>query len=188
MAKKNSETRGAMEMSMGTIVTIVLLVSVLVLGLVLVRSIFSSAKGVVDLTDQQLRGEVEKLFSEEKKLVIYPGTRYVDIKQGKTDGVGIGIKNLNRGTTEEDKFSYTVEVSDPDLRRKCSVTEKDVEGWIVTGRQEINIPLPVGEFSSQKVLFEIPVGAPLCTFRMRVNVKDGTSSYATDFFDVKIVS
>ena len=61
---------GAMEMSVGTIVTIVLLVSVLVLGVVLITQILASAKGAVDLTDQQLKGELEKLFSEEKRLAI----------------------------------------------------------------------------------------------------------------------
>src|SRR3989344_7228243 len=117
--KMFKQKKAAMEMSIGTIVTIVLLVSVLVLGLALVRNIFSSAKGVVDLTDQQLRGEIEKLFSEEKRLVIYPGTRLIEVEQGETGGVGIGIKNLLRGTTDANEFSYVVQVSDPDLRTKC---------------------------------------------------------------------
>ena len=62
-------------MSVGTIVTIVLLVTVLVLGLVLVRTIFASAKGAVDLTDQQLRNELSKLFGEERRVSIFPGPR-----------------------------------------------------------------------------------------------------------------
>ena len=83
-----------MEMSVGTIVTIVLLVTLLILGVVLIKNIFTSAKGVVDLTDQQLRNEINKLFSEDSKISIYPGTRLVEIKQEATDGVGFGIKNL----------------------------------------------------------------------------------------------
>ena len=60
---KSKSKIGQMEMSVGTIVTIVLLVTLLILGVVLIKNIFSSAKGVVDLTDQQLRSEISKLFS-----------------------------------------------------------------------------------------------------------------------------
>jgi len=178
--------RAAMEMSVGTIVTIVLLVTVLILGVVLIKNIFTSAKGVVDLTDQQLRNEVNKLFSEESKISIYPSTRLVEIKQDTTDGVGIGIKNLLTGASGNKKFSYTVGVSDTDIQSKCGVDAGTAEAWIVTGRAEENIVIPSGDFSVQKVLFEIPLGSPLCTIRFRVNVQADGTAYATDFFDLKI--
>jgi len=66
------------------------------------------------------------------------------------------------------------------------VTENVVEGWISTGRTENDIPIPVGDLSAQKVLFNIPEGSPLCTIRFRVNVDAEGQSYATDFFDVAI--
>ena len=69
-----------MELSVGTMVTIVLLVMVLILGIVLIQNIFKGAKGAVDLTNDQIRDELNKLFSEEKKVVIYPGTKRVEIK------------------------------------------------------------------------------------------------------------
>src|SRR4030042_1336517 len=184
--KNNWNHKGAMEMSVGTIVTIVLLVTVLILGIVLIKNIFSSAKGVIDLTDQQLRNEVEKLFSEESKMSVYPGTRLVEIKQDSTNGVGIGIRNLLTGASADKTFSYTVSVSDADLNKKCGIDDQAAEDWIVTGRTEENIPIPSGDFSTQKVLFEIPVGAPLCTIRFRINVQADETAYATDFFDLKI--
>jgi hypothetical protein len=184
---KNKNNKAQMEMSVGTIVTIVLLVTLLILGIVLIKNIFTSAKGVVDLTDQQLRNEITKLFSEESKISIYPGTRLVEIKQETTDGVGIGIKNLLTGSAGDKTFSYAVVVSDSDLQSKCGITTATAESWIVTGKSEEDIPIPSGDFSTQKVLFEIPSGSPLCTIRFRVNVNtnDG-KSYATDFFDLKI--
>ncbi len=178
--------RAAMEMTMGTMVTIVLLVTVLILGLVFVRTIFSSAKGAIDLTDQQLRNEIAKIFSEESKIAIFPGTRFIEIKQEDTDGVGLGIRNRLQGVAGTSTFSYEVIVSDPDLQRKCGVSEGSVINWIVTGRSENNIPIPSGDFSSQKVLFEIPSGSPLCTIRFRVNVDVEGTAYATDFFDLKV--
>src|SRR4030043_1947573 len=116
----------AMEMSVGTIVTIVLLVSVLILGIVLIKNIFTSAKSVVDLTDQQLRNEVEKLFSEESKMSVYPGTRLVEIKHDSNSDVGIELRNLLTGASADKTFSYTVSVSDADLNQKCGIDEETV--------------------------------------------------------------
>ncbi len=178
--------KGAMEMSVGTIVTIVLLVTVLILGIVLIKNIFSSAKGVVDLTDQQLRDEINKLFSEDSKISIYPGTRFVEIKQEETGGVGVGIKNLLVGATGNKAFSYTVAVSDAGIQEKCGITKEVAEAWITTGKAEEDIPIPPGDYSTQKVLFEIPTGSPLCTIRFRINVEADDAAYATDFFDVKV--
>jgi hypothetical protein len=178
--------KAAFEMSVGTIVTIVLSVTLLVLGIFFVQQIFSSAKGVVDLTDQQLRNEINKLFSEENRISIYPSTRLVEIKQETTDGVGIGIKNLLTGASGDATFSYAVSVSDADLEEKCGVNEEEVERWIATGRAESDIPIPSGDISTQKVLFEIPTGAPLCTIRFRINVQADGDSYATDFFDLRV--
>ena len=182
MKNKNA----AFEMSVGTIVTIVLSVTLLVLGIFFVQQIFSSAKGVVDLTDQQLRNEINKLFSEEDRISIYPSTRLVEIKQDTTDGVGIGIKNLLTGASGSKTFSYEVTLSDADVESKCGVNEGEVMSWIVTGRAEDDIPIPSGDISTQKVLFEIPTGAPLCTIRFRINVQADGDSYATDFFDLKV--
>ncbi len=178
--------RAAMEMSVGTIVTIVLLVTVLILGVVLIKNIFTSAKRVVDLTDEQLTNEVNKLFSEESKVSIYPSTRFIQIKQEDTDGVGLGIKNLLTGASGSKKFSYTVSVSDADIQSKCGIDAATAEKWIVTGRAEENIAIASGDSSVQRVMFNIPVGAPLCTIRFRVNVEADGSVYKSDFFDVEI--
>ena len=181
--------KAAMEMSVGTIVTIVLLMSVLVLGMVLVTNIFTSGKDVVDMTDKQLKDQINQLFSKEDKVVIYPETRHAEIKQGEVSGVGVGIRNKLTGTMGDSKFSYAISVSDSDLARKCGgIRATEVEQWMVTGREETNVPIPSGDFSTQKVLFDIPVGSPLCTIRFRVNVEAGTGTYATDYFDLTIKS
>jgi len=173
-----------MEMSVGTIVTIVLLVSVLILGIFLVQKIFSSATGVVDLTDQQLKSEVNKLFSEDKKVVIYPSTRLLEIKQEATDGIGIGIKNLLEGVSGSQTFSYEVKLIEG--TEKCGITEAQILNWITVGSKEADIPIPVGELISRKVMFTIPTGSPLCTVRFRVDVSTGTTAYWSEFFDVKV--
>lgn len=175
----------AMEMSVGTIVTIVLLMGVLVLGVFLIQNIFSSAKGAIDLTDEQLKNEINKLFSSDSKISIYPGTKFVEIKQEDTDGVGIGIRNRITGQSGTTSFSYQVVASDVS---DCGVSKEEAEGWIVTGQSETDIPIPSGDFVTDKILFRIPVGAPLCVVKFRINVDAGGTAYATDSFNVEIKS
>ncbi len=177
--------RGAIELSIGTIVVIVLSMSMLILGLVLVKNIFSGATNIVDMTNDQLIDQVSKLFGEDKKLVVYPNTREIVVKSGEASGFGIGIKNLLTGVQDK-KFSYEVVVSDPDIQKKCGVGEREAEAWISTGRSEDNIDLAPGEFISGKVLLTIPEGSTLCTFRYRINVKHGSQSYAKELMDVTI--
>jgi hypothetical protein len=171
-----------MEMSVGTIVTIVLLMTVLISGLFLISKIFSSATGVVDLTDAQLRKQVQELWSEESSLVIFPETRLVEIKQGQMDGVGIGIRNLIPDSAGSNKFSYSVLVGDAS---DCN-GNTNPEDWFTVGASEDNIPLSVGSFTSTKVLLRIPSSAPLCTVRFRVKVDADGQDYATDYFDIVV--
>lgn len=178
--------KAQMQMSVGTIVTIVLLMTVLILGLVLVRNIFGSATKVIDLTDSQLTEEVNKLFGEDKGVVVYPASRRVEIEQDDIDGFGVGIKNLIGGAVGANTFSYEVLVSDPYLQQKCGVNENTVLGWIVTGRAENDIPIASGDKSTQRVILNIPKGSPLCTFRLRVNVDSSQGFYGTEFMDVTI--
>ena len=175
--------KAAMEMSVGTIVTIVLLVSVLILGIFLVQKIFGSAKRVVDLTDEQWESEINKLFAEEKKIVIYPSTRLVTIKQEDLDEVGLGIRNLIQGGTGQELFRYETIVSDAS---DCRETEEQVASWIVVGGTETGIPIPTGELSIQRIRFRIPAGSSLCVPRFRVNVYADDVIYGTDFFDIEV--
>jgi len=62
---------GAIELSIGTVVIIVLAMSMLILGIVLIRNIFGSATTAITEIDQGVKNEINKLFSEneEKTLV-----------------------------------------------------------------------------------------------------------------------
>lgn len=178
--------KAQMEMSVGTIVTIVLLVTLLILGIVLVKNIFSSATSVVDLTNAQLTDQINKLFSADSKTAILPNTRLITIKEGATpDGAGIGIKNLLQGASENVTFSYAVNVSDAG---NCGIDTSAIEKWIVLGGHEESISIASGDSISRKVEFQIPVGAPLCTARYAVDVYENGQPYASDYFDVNVAA
>ena len=173
--------KAAMEMSVGTIVTIVLLMSVLVLGIVLVQKIFGSARDAVDLTDSQLKEEINKLFSEEKKLVIYPGTTSIEMERGEKSGIGIGVINRLSGGETADEFEYEVFVSDNEVERNCGIDDDEVQDWIQGGSGEA--PLPYGnDIQVEKVLFNIPENSPLCAVKIRVTITIDGNNYDSDSF------
>lgn len=178
---------GAIEMSIGTIVIIVLSMSMLILGMVLIKGIFSGASSNVLQMNDKVKGEINKLFVEDKRTVIYLPNQKAEINQNEDWGVAFGIKNLQRGTAESGRFFYEVSVSDPDVRQKCGVGERDIESWIVTGRSD-EMTIAPGESYFGIVRFLIPEGAPLCTVRMHIDVKKDNVAYATDFFDVEVLA
>lgn len=161
---------GAMEMTVGTIVTIVLLMSALVLGLILTKNVFGSAKGAIDLTDQELTSQIGKAFgSEDKELAFYPTSGELTIKLEEREAMGFGIKNL--GTAGTNVFSYKVSVVDD---TKCGASY-DASKWIYSGASENNMAIPTGKITTAKVFFEIPSGAPICLVTYKVEVYKGST-------------
>ncbi|MCA9488029.1 MAG: hypothetical protein KC516_03655 [Nanoarchaeota archaeon] len=174
--------KAAMEMSVGTIVTIVLLMSVLVLGIFLIQGIFKSAKGAVDLTDQQLQAEIGKLFESDAGVVIYPTSKYLKIKVGEIDQVGIGIKNIAGNTNVPTTFSYVVKQTDND----CGLSEEQVTNWISLGRTDEGIPIPISGFETTRATFKIPESTPTCLADFRVEVYRGGEIYDSEYFTVEV--
>jgi len=175
--------KGAMELSVGTIVVFVLSMSVLVLGFFLVQRIFSVATSAVDLTDQQLRNEISKLFVDETRTTIYPGTREVEIRQDESGGVGVGIRNLENN---EDVFSYEVRAS-PGNNCPVNFAEDDAMSLITVGDTDSGIRISPGDFIVRTVSFEPPVGTALCTIRYTVDITSSGNQVFSDYFDIRIL-
>lgn len=160
----------AMEMSVGTIVTIVLLMTVLILGLVMVRTIFTGATENINGIDQAVKNEINKLFAEDssRKIVIYPGTRKVVIQKGKDNlGFGFSIRNVQE---EADSFSY--DISTIEVSCKNSMTLSEADELITLGKTRSSIQLPAGSIMDQPIFvrFGIPENAPPCQIRYSIQL------------------
>lgn len=177
--------KAAMEMSVGTIVTIVLLLSVLILGLVLIKDIFTGSKYNIDQINDKVKDEINKLFTEESKAVVYLPNRVARITPGEAWGVGFAIKNK----VATQKFTWEVKLTDPDVQKKCGVTAADAESWITTGRVgEVSIPSGDTHFDSFRV--DIPEGRVTdiskCIIRYQLIIKESSSNpYQTVSFDIQ---
>lgn len=178
--------KAAMEMSVGTIVTIVLLMTVLVLGLVMVKNIFSGSSKSIDQINEGVQSEINNLFSDgDTKLAIYPASREITLKKGDIGGFGLSIINKN---DEASEFSYTVEVSE--ISSTCQMNEANAEKLIILGKSGDGITLESGSYMDNAVLvkFEIPETAPLCEVRYKVTIEEEgrSSDYAFDYVDLII--
>ena len=179
--------KGAIELSIGTIVIIVLSMSMLILGLVLVKNIFTgSSENILQINDK-VKDKINKLFVDDKKTLIYLSNKKAEIKKNEEWGIAFGIKNLAAGTPEAGEFSYEVKVSDSDAEEKCGVSEEEINRWIITGRTG-NIPISPGEtyFGISRIL--VPENAPLCIVRFHLEVELEGNHYETDLFDLKVTS
>jgi hypothetical protein len=179
--------RGAIEMSIGTIVTIVLAMSMLILGIVLIQNIFKGANENVLTMNDEVKDEISQLFADDSKTIVYLSNNIARIEQNEDWGVAFGISNLQKGTSDASSFTYTISVSDSDVQRKCGLSESEIERWIVTGRSD-TIMISPGEYYYGVARFLIPEGAPLCTIRFHIDVLKDGSVYATDFFDIEVAS
>lgn len=181
--------KAAIELSIGTIVVVVLAMSMLILGLVFIRTIFKGTTNVADMTNKELESQIGKLFGDSQKLALFPSSGQKDIKKGKIDGFAFGIKNFLQGTSGLNaKFAYEVIVADPDIQSKCGVSAQTATNWIVSGRSDKDILIPTGEegLVTPKVLLEIPQNAALCTIRYRITVTANGNTYATDYMAITI--
>jgi len=185
------QKKAAIEMSVSTIVVIVLAMTMLILGLTLVRTIFSGAITSVEQVDQAVKGKINELFSEDKtkKVVIYPKTQLIEIEKGNSQELGFAFSIRNVDVISS-KFSYTVSVNDPNIAKNCRISSAEAQKWIVAGG-EGTITIGPGSVMEQPefVRFIIPETAPPCLVRYGLDIKKDSELYgSTVNVDVKVVS
>ena len=176
---KIGSRHAAMEMTIGTMVTIVLLVTVLILGLVLVRTIFRSGTDAISDIDSAVQDEIRKLFADEGKiLVVYPSARQITIEK-EDDPSGFAFSIRNNGVEERD-FTYDVQADSNFDFSKCgsTFTESRANSWLLINSG--SFPLGPGKDLelAELVLFNVPGTAPPCTIPYRLNIESNGESYA----------
>jgi hypothetical protein len=189
LKKIKLDKKGAMEMSMGTIVVLVLSMTMLILGLVLIRSIFTGAKYNVETINKKVEAEIGKLFVEDKKIVVYLANQELEARGGEEWGVAFGVRNLLSGTPGISKFSYAVDINNPaDVKRNCGISSTDALDWIKAGRAG-DIGAAPGEIGTDIIRYSFPEGTPICIIRYTIDVKDPLNPgtlYASINYDVNI--
>lgn len=173
-------------MSMGTMVTIVLLMVVLVLGIFFIQKIFGAGTNAIDTIDSEVQNQIAQLFSQEgKKIGVYPTSRRVTIKKG-SDPIGFAY-SIKSTYVEEKDFTYNIG-ADPNFDfTKCgsSFTEQTANSWLLLESGSFTLSGGSSFELPELVLFTIPESAPPCTIPYRIDVENdegyyvGTTVYIT---------
>lgn len=181
--------RAAMEMSVGTIVTIVLLMSVLVLGIFLVQNIFSGSQDAVGAINDQVQNEINKLFSEEgKSLAVYPNSRQIELDED-DDGKGFAFSVKNRDT-ENHIYTFKVEAAEGfDFAGKCgsAMTKAKADNYLLLPSGTIRLSAG-GEMDIPEIVaFQIPDSPIPCTipYDLMIDDENGPFQDATVYVTIK---
>jgi len=189
---KLGNKRAAIELSIGTIVIIVLAMSMLILGLVLVRNIFKGVTAIVDELNQQSIDSIIDLFSNtDEKIIVKLGAGQT-IRPKADNALNnflIGARTSDGSNVDVTTFKYKLSL-DRDARENCitKINERKVEEFIT---QRLNTRLRFDKtaldiaFASIEV--RIPEGTLSCSQKFRIEVEESGSTIATNFFIIDIV-
>jgi hypothetical protein len=182
--------KGAIEMSMTTVVVIVLAMSMLILGLVLVRSIFKGATESVNILNDKVRGEISNLFTEEST-----GMIAVKLGSDKLARVPIGTENFGLGVgarssdgsaiTSGFRMKYTLSIpsSDDCITKNGLDNVKTLFPLNTLCTQTSCTSYEFDEYSGSNafaiIKIQIPKTFKTCTQRVFVEVTDTLGTTAT---------
>ncbi|MDD4878785.1 MAG: hypothetical protein PHO02_07200 [Candidatus Nanoarchaeia archaeon] len=176
--------KGAIEMSMTTIIVVILGITLLSLGLMFVRNIFSDIGGssakMSDLADKQMM----EMFGESEDPISLPRDQ-VEIEQGDEDILDIGIRNTGE---DQGKFSLkSIEVVS-----KPGAFKGDALKWLSWDSTESTILS--GKAKTGKILVAVPTNANLGTYQFKITLSCNLEEVCpaggepTASFFVKVVS
>ena len=196
-SKLKKSKGGALELSIGTIVIIVIGMSMLILGLVLVRTIFVGSTESIGILNEKVQNEISTLFSDEgADIVVKLGEgQTAKIKAGsETFNVGIGARTpdgSNVGNRNRLQYKLTLE---PPTGNNCAtkIGLREAENLLVTSVNTFN-SFDTFEGSKAFALVEIniPKGTNVCTQKVFIDVKDTQSAieeaFGGNFFKIDIL-
>jgi hypothetical protein len=175
--------KAAMEMSVGTVVTIVLLMSVLVLGIFFIQKIFRTGTNAIDTIDSEVQNQINKLFSEEgKDVAIYPTSRQITLNKG-DDPKGFAFSVRNNDVESAD-YEYTIEASDIS---NCgsTMTESKANSYLLGGSGSFSLKGGDKLDLPRLVKFDIPESAPPCTITYNLEFPRGDIQTTDIFVTIK---
>jgi len=164
--------KAAFELSMTTVVIIVLAMVMLALGLTLVKTIFSGAVYTATSLNDQVKNEINKMFEQGGTTVgIISESGKLEPNRGKDNCVWWAILAEQQGSYSF-KFSIVPE--------KCTqegLTGEEIESWFtgLTG----SISMAANQKENKCLLITPPKNAPSCVFTLSLEVKKGAANYGS---------
>lgn len=191
MAIKNK--KAAIELSIGTIVIIVLAMTMLILGFVLVKNIFTGATESVDDLNDKIKNEITQLFTTEKKdIVVSLGSEQTaKIKQGtEFFRVAIGARTTDGSRATRDRLQYKLTFDEESASNCIKVLgKKQTESLFKTRLNQFN-SFDEYDGSDLYALIElsVPKGTATCSQKVLIDVIDKENNQERgSFFKIDIL-
>ncbi len=176
-----ADKKAAIELSMTTLITIVLGVVFLILGLVFLRTTFATATKSINTMDKKLEAEINKIFTDESEtFVIYLGEdRTARVKAGTQNfGIMVASQTINNvRIAEANQLQYKIELVDEGATSSCltllgkskttSLFFDKLDTWLDS--TDANGPLSWRIFT-----ISVPDDTRICTQLVRITAIDKT--------------
>ncbi len=185
--------KGALELSIGTIVVIVIGMSMLILGLVMVRTIFTGSTESVDTLNEGVMNEIVTLFDDEGEdlLIKLGSTNIAKVKPGNGFNVVVGAQHPDGTKVGRETLEYQFTLAeDSDENCLALLGLERAEGLFIT---RINTWNQFDKYSGSNaftlIQIEVPKGTEKCTQKVNVDMKVAESEEASsgDYFILEIV-
>ncbi|MCX6711477.1 MAG: hypothetical protein NT139_00360 [Candidatus Woesearchaeota archaeon] len=158
-----SKKRGAIELSMTTIIVVIMGITLLTLGLRWVYGIFGDIEKQRTQMNDAMDKQIRDMFGESDKPLNLLMTS-ISIEQGKSYDLGIAIRNT--GNNDGQHFSYDITVD----QIPSNANVNSVKNWFIYSKNK-EFTLNSGQIQSDLVSINVPkTGAPLGTYRVTIKL------------------
>jgi len=183
--------KGAMELSIGTIVILVIAMTMLILGIVLVRTIFTGATDSAGELNNQVMNEIKNMFTDESKdiLISLGSDKSAKIKAG-TENFGVHIAaRTETGDAATADLKYTLTL-DESARENCItlLNKGEVKEFFEQKiGEELEFTDANDNIAGVRIGISILDTTPKCTQKVIVEVTEGGKSLGKESFTIQIL-
>jgi len=167
---KKQNKRGALELSINTIVVIVIAMALLGLGLMFIRGMFDKITGVSDSTFEKISEQLNTDLVTSDAPLIFSKTK-ITIDRGGNSQEGFGVKNDG-----DSKISYGVKVgtfSCPELSQSENGDCPDISSWFKYFDGDQQYTISPAERQTGKVQINVPRGATTGLYLLKIIAYEG---------------
>lgn len=175
----HTNKKAAIELSIGTVVIIVIAMSMLILGLVLVRNIFTGATQSVNILDDKVQNEIKNLFNDENQDVVVKlgSDKTAKVRPGSDPTLVAIAARVPDGSRIDNpsRLQYRLSLDTATTDSNClnALGTRNTESLFVTS---LDRDIPFDEIDGPNAFaaieIKVPKGTAICSQKVLVKVYD----------------
>lgn len=167
---KKFSKKAAIEMSMGTVVVIVLSVTILIFGMIFVKNIMCAGIVMTDQIDERVTNEIQTLFGTSDYGVRCMGESGQEVTLGEG-----GTRQIVCVINTDTQATYTLNVKSVESISNTGEPTSAVQRWIID--QDWTGPVAPGQTTPTVLVLDIPRG--VSATKIKVIIEESTRESAT---------